>query len=147
MGRVLGLDVGDRRIGVALSDPEQRLARGIKVISRTRLSRDLAAIARLVRENDVREIVVGLPLRLDGTPGAQAEKVQQFAQALARIVDVPIHFWDERLSTAEAERILRELGLRPQQRREHVDALAAELILQEFLDHRRRQRASRSESV
>jgi len=132
--RVLALDVGDRRIGVAISDPSQVLARGLKVIQRGSRQEDFAAVARLVEEHEVERVVVGYPRSLDGKTHAQADKVERYAAGLAKALTVPVLLWDERLSTVSAERLLREAGLRGQKKQERVDAVAAAVILQDYLD-------------
>lgn len=137
--RVMGLDVGDRRVGVALSDPTRLIAQGLEVLHRTRRDADVAALAALCATHAVDAIVVGWPLRLSGRPGIQTRKVQQFIDALAAVIDLPIHKWDERLSTVAAERALREGGVRAREQRAVVDKVAATLILQGWLDAQRAQ--------
>lgn len=137
--RLMGLDVGQRNIGIALSDAEERLAYGHGALRRTKLSADLGAIARLVEAEAVEAIVVGLPRSLDGTLGQQAERVKRFGEALAARVGVPVIYWDERLSTVAAERAMREAGVSARARREHVDEAAAVLILDGYLAYRRHQ--------
>jgi putative Holliday junction resolvase len=132
--RRLGLDVGDVRIGVALSDETGTLASGLPTYERVGPKKDLRAIADLVRERNVGEVVVGLPLRLDGTTGPQAEKVLAFVEGLRRYVSVPVATWDERLTTVEAENVLREAGAKRKERKAAVDRVAAVLILQGYLD-------------
>jgi len=140
--RVLALDVGDQRIGVAISDPGRGritpplLARSLKVIQRGSRQEDFAAVARLVEEYEVEKVVVGYPRSLDGTVGEQADKVERYAAGLAEALDVPVLLWDERFSTVSAERLMREAGLRGEKRRERVDAVAAAVILQDYLDSR-----------
>ena len=132
-GRVLGLDLGDVRIGVAISDPERRMAVPMGTV-RTGAPADLRAIAELVREHDVVLVVVGLPLRLSGERGSAAAKAEGFADALRAVLDVPVVLQDERLSTVEAERALREGGVSGPARRAVVDRSAAAVILQAYLD-------------
>jgi putative pre-16S rRNA nuclease len=132
--RVLGLDVGDRRIGVALSDETGLLASPLSTLQRVGPRKDPKAIAALVREHGVGEVVVGLPYNLDGTIGPQAEKVRAFAADLEPVVRVPVRFWDERLTSVEAERILSERNVPWQRRKSLVDQVAAVLILQGYLD-------------
>jgi len=136
MMRVLALDVGDKRIGVAISDPSQVLARGLKVIQRGSRQEDFVAVARLVEEYEVERVVVGYPRSLDGTAGEQAEKVERYAAGLAEVLTVPVLLWDERFSTVSAERLMREAGLRGKRKRERIDAVAAAVILQAYLDSR-----------
>lgn len=134
--RILALDVGDKRIGVAISDPSQLLARSLKVIQRGSRQEDFAAVARLVEEYEVERVVVGYPRSLDGTVGEQADKVERYAAGLAKAMDVPLVLWDERFSTVSAEKLMREAGSRGKKRREWVDAVAAAVILQDYLDSR-----------
>jgi putative Holliday junction resolvase len=132
-GRVLGLDLGDVRIGVAISDPDRRIAVPMGTV-RTGAPADLKAIAELVRGHDVTLVVVGLPLRLSGERGSAAAKAEGFADALRAVLPVPVVLHDERLSTVEAERALRETGASGRARRQVVDRSAATVILQAHLD-------------
>jgi putative Holliday junction resolvase len=134
MMRVLALDVGDKRVGVAISDPSQIIARGLKVIRRGSRQGDFAAVARLVEEYGVERVVVGHPRSLDGTIGEQAEKAEHYAAGLAEVLTVPVLLWDERFSTVSADRLMREAGLRGKKKRERIDAVAAAVILQDYLD-------------
>jgi putative Holliday junction resolvase len=133
-GRVLGLDLGDARIGVAISDPDRRLAVGIGTIHVGQPPGELKAVAKLVAEHDASLVVLGLPLSLSGETGPAARKAEGFAEALRAVLHVPVTLQDERLSTAEAERSLREAGLKGAGRRRFVDAAAAAVILQAWLD-------------
>lgn len=135
-GRILALDVGDRTIGVAVSDTLGIAAHPVETIRRTRPEADLERIRQLVAEREVREIVVGLPRMMDGTLGIQAEKVQAFVEVLAPAVPVPVTLWDERLSTRAAERALIASGLTRKRRKKVVDQVAAVYFLQGYLDHR-----------
>jgi putative pre-16S rRNA nuclease len=132
--RYLGLDVGDVRIGVALSDETATLASGILTLRRVGRRRDVEAIAALVREREVEGVVVGLPWRLDGTLGSQGEKVASFARALRRVLGVPVVTWDERLTSVAADERLAEAGVRRRERKARLDRAAATLILQDYLD-------------
>jgi putative Holliday junction resolvase len=144
MPRVLALDVGEKTIGVALSDESERFAfPGTTIIRQEGKKRDMAALRQIVADNQVREIVVGMPLMLDGTRGVQAEKIEAFIAALRNHVRIPIRTQDERLSTREAERALIAADRRREQRRQTVDSLAACLILQTYLDRRRNERLER----
>lgn len=134
--RLLGLDIGEKRIGVAVSDPGGSLARSLRVIERGAKERDLEVIGQLVRDLDVARIVVGYPRNMDGTVGEQAKRVERYARELEQVVHVPVILWDERLSTVAAERLMREAGLRGEKKRERVDAVAAAVILQDYLDSR-----------
>ena len=132
-GRVLGLDLGDARIGVAISDDERRLAVPLGTI-RTGAPGDLRAIAEIVRENDVTQVVVGHPLLLSGEAGERAHHAERFAAALTSFLQVPVVLHDERLSSVEADRALREAGAGGRERRRAVDRSAATVILQSWLD-------------
>ncbi len=137
--RALGLDVGARRIGVALSDELGLLAAPLTTVQvrRRREDRALAEIAAIAREKGVEAVVVGLPTSLNGSEGPQAAIVRDFAARLAPLLDVPIAFGDERYTTAEAERLLLDRRLSREERRERIDAAAAAIMLQSFLDTRR----------
>lgn len=135
--RVMGLDVGDRRIGIALGDPSGRLASPLTVLrraSRPSGKDDFQVLRQLAQTHEVNQIVVGLPRRLDGTLGTQAKKVLAFTRELEREVGLPVALWDEEFTTVEAERLLIEGGKSRRKRREAVDAAAAALILQSYLD-------------
>lgn len=132
-GRALGLDLGDVRIGVAISDPERRLAVPLGTV-RAGAPTDLRAVAALVREHGVTLVVVGHPLQLSGEAGARARQAEELAGALRAVLDVPVVLHDERLSTAEADRRLREAGADGRRRRRSVDRSAATVILQSYLD-------------
>ena len=136
--RVLSLDVGEKRIGVALGDPTGLLASPLTTISRTGESADVDEVLRLARQHEVSEIIVGLPLSMSGAVGPQAKLVSGFIDVLADRADVPVKSVDERLSTVEAERLLRESGVKPSRDRARVDAAAAAVILQSYLDSKRR---------
>ena len=133
-GRVLGLDLGDARIGVAISDPDRRLAVPLGTVHVGRPPGELRAVVELTRTNDVTLIVVGEPVSMDGTKGARADHAATFVDALAGATDVPIVLQDERLSTVEAERRLRAAGVNSRDRRAVIDASAAQIILQAWLD-------------
>jgi putative holliday junction resolvase len=134
--RVLGLDVGLRRIGVAISDPLGMTAQGLETLHRKNKKHDFAHLYRIIRQYGVKEIVVGLPLRMSGAEGAQAEKIQAFAQDLRKHFKLPVHLWDERLTSAEANRLLRETDLSIEKRGQAVDRMAAILILQGWMESR-----------
>jgi putative Holliday junction resolvase len=136
VGRVLGLDVGSRRIGVAVSDPLGITAQGLETLQRRNKRQDLAALEKVIREYAVREIVVGLPLRMSGAEGTQSEKMQGFAEDLRKRFRLPVHLWDERLTSAEANRLLRETELSIEKRAKAVDRMAAVLILQSWMEGR-----------
>ena len=135
--RVLALDFGERRIGVALSDPTGMLASPLTTLTRGRDGSDVGEVLRLAAENDVGEIVVGMPMSLSGRRGPQADRVTRFADALRRAADIPVLSADERYSTVQAERALRESGVEPSRERGRVDAAAAAVVLQSYLDAKR----------
>ena len=134
MAILLGLDVSDTRIGVALSDALGVAAHPLCTLTRKNRQVDLIAISDLVSIHKVERVVIGLPISLDGTIGTQAEKVQKFAKRLEHVLDVPIEFQDERFTTAEAEDILRELNKDTRAQKELIDEVAAVLILKDYLN-------------
>jgi putative holliday junction resolvase len=136
VGRVLGLDVGSRRIGVAVSDPLGITAQGLENLKRKNKKHDFEWLQRVIAEYDVQEIVIGLPLRMSGVEGTQAEKMQAFADEVRQRFRLPVHLWDERLTSAEANRLLRETDLSIEKRGQAVDRMAAVLILQGWMENR-----------
>jgi putative Holliday junction resolvase len=134
-GRVLGLDLGDARIGVAISDDDRRMAVPLGTVH-TGAPADLHAIAKLVEDHAATAVVIGLPLSMTGKRGSAAAKAASFADALRSFVRVPVELHDERLSTVEAERALRRAGIDGRGRRDVVDRSAAAVILQAWLDAR-----------
>ena len=135
MTRSLGLDIGDKRIGVALSDPQSILASPLTIIDCRDENADIETIIKIIETHQVKQIIVGLPLSMDGSLGKQAEKVKAFAQNLSQHTEIPIEFRDERLSTVSAKRLMQATGRRkPGKRAKHDDAIAAALILQTYLD-------------
>jgi len=145
--RVLGLDVGSRRIGLAISDPLGITAQGLETLHRQNKRRDFAQLERVIREYRVAEIVMGLPLRMSGAEGTQAEKMQAFAEEIRRRFRLPVHLWDERLSSAQANRLLRETDMSIKRRGQVVDQMAAVLILQAWMDARGSQPGADSGSL
>jgi len=135
--RALGLDVGERRIGVAVSDPDGTVAVPVTVIERKSEAAALGEITALIRDHDIDRIIVGMPLSLDGNLGKQAETVQAFEQSLKECTDVPVVDWDERLSTLHAERMMVEAGVKRGKRKRRLDSVAAAIILQGYLDRQR----------
>jgi putative Holliday junction resolvase len=132
--RILGLDMGAKRIGLAVSDPLGITAQGLEVWVRRGREADLAHILKVAREYHVQQIVVGLPRHMDGRLGAAAPEIQEFADALGQALRGEVIFWDERLTTAAAERLLIQADVSRKRRRQVVDQLAAVLILQSYLD-------------
>jgi putative Holliday junction resolvase len=141
--RILGLDVGDRRIGVALSDPEGILAQALTVLERKSEAADIEVLASLVEKYEVEGIVVGMPLSLDSSIGKQAEKVLSFSKKLSQRVAIPVETWDERLSTVATERLLRDANMKRGERKKHRDAIAAAIILQGYLERLRSEDSGR----
>lgn len=137
-GRVLGLDVGSKRIGLAVSDPLGITAQGIETLHRQNKRLDFAQLENVIREYQITEIVVGYPLRMSGAEGAQAEKMQRFAEELRQRFQLPVLLWDERLSSAQANRLLRETDMSIKRRGQVVDQMAAVLILQSWMDAKQR---------
>jgi len=131
--RILALDVGTRRIGVAVSDALGITAQGLETIQRRNKKTDFEALRRVLEQYEVAEIVVGFPLRMSGEEGAMSEKMHEFADDLRKRFPQPVHLWDERLTSAEANRILRSTDMSIEKRAGAVDRMAAVLILQNFL--------------
>jgi putative Holliday junction resolvase len=139
--RFMGLDVGDKRIGVAISDESALIASPRETLSRTGNKKDIAHLLELARREEVSEILVGMPWRLDGTSGPQADKVSRFVDALRASTEIAITTWDERFSTVRAEEALIEADVSREKRRGVVDKVAAAIILQSYLDAKRAARA------
>ncbi|MBI2304379.1 MAG: Holliday junction resolvase RuvX [Chloroflexi bacterium] len=135
--RLMALDMGQRRIGIALSDPSGFMASPLIVLERKGEDADIAAIQKLVTEHSVARVVVGLPLSMDGSMGAEAERVLQFCSRLSQQLPVPVETWDERLSTVAAQGLMIEAGASQRHRRAWRDAVAAAIILQGYLDRER----------
>ena len=135
--RVMGLDVGEKRIGVALSDPLMIMAGALTVVERKTDEAAIKQIIDLARENEVGCIVVGLPRSLNGSLGRQAQSVQSFVDLLKKGTQLSVVTWDERLSTVAAERTLLEMGMKRDKRKKRRDSLAASFILQSYLDSER----------
>ena len=135
--RIMGLDVGDKTIGIAISDSLLLTAQGRPTLRRSSWKADTRHLRELVVENEVHEIVVGNPLHMGGQVSRQSEKVAQFAEKLSRTLHVKVVSWDERLTSVAAEEHLEEMGLNWRERRKHVDRIAAQLILQGYLDSHR----------
>jgi putative Holliday junction resolvase len=134
--RILAIDYGSRRMGLAVSDPLGITAQGLETLERKNKRSDFARLERTIRQYEVKEIVLGYPLRMSGEAGTQSQKVEEFAEALRQRFDLPVHLWDERLTSAEANRLLREADLSIRKRAQAVDRMAAVLILQAFLQAR-----------
>ena len=132
--RSMGLDIGDRRIGVALSDSGGILASPLTIIDRRYDKLDIGAVIEIIREYEVGKIVVGLPLSMDGSIGKQALKTKAFIQELTNQTDVQVEYRDERLTTVSAKRLKREAGIKKTGKKTRYDAMAAAIILQDYLD-------------
>jgi putative pre-16S rRNA nuclease len=133
-GRILALDLGKKRIGLALSDPLGITAQGLPTLERTNIREDLAALERLATDNQVELILMGNPLHMSGREGRQTVYTRAFAERLAERTGLEIKFWDERLTTVEAQRVLRESGISIEKRARAVDRLAAVILLESYLD-------------
>lgn len=132
--RILGMDVGSRRIGLAVSDPLGITAQGLETLQRQNKRLDFEAIRKIIEKYAVKEIVVGYPLRMSGTEGAGTDKMNAFADELRERFHLPVHLWDERLTSAEANRLLRETNMSIKRRGEVIDQMAAVLILQNWME-------------
>jgi putative Holliday junction resolvase len=135
-GRVLALDLGKRRIGLALSDELGVTAQGLETLQRTNIREDLARLSQLATEKNVTLLLMGNPLHMSGREGRQAEYTRDFGERLRAATGLPVEFWDERLTTVEAERVLRQSGISIQKRAQAVDRLAAVILLESYLDSR-----------
>lgn len=136
MARILGLDVGDKTIGVALSDPMLIAAQPYETIKRSKAKFDLKRIEDIVNENDVSLIVVGLPKNMNNTMGPQSMKVISFVDLIKKRIDIDIVYQDERLTTVQSESVLIDMNVRRENRKSHIDKIAASFILQTYLDRR-----------
>ena len=132
--RLAGLDFGTKTIGVALSDTGQAIASGLETIKRTKFKNDAARLLEIADEHDIAAFIIGLPLNMDGTQGPRVQSTKAFARNLAQLTDIPLIFWDERLSTQAAERTLLEADSSRKRRKEVIDKMAATYILQGALD-------------
>ncbi len=133
-GRLLGLDVGSKTIGLALSDMTRAVATPLTTIKRTKFTKDAAELSEIIENHEIFALVIGLPLNMDGSEGPRAQSVRAFARNLSSHVSLPVAFWDERLSTAAAERTLLEADASRKRRGEVIDKMAAAIILQGALD-------------
>lgn len=136
-GPLLGLDLGEKTIGVAVCDPDRRIAAPVETIRRVKFTPDAMRLAELASERGVVGLVIGLPLNMDGTEGASAQRARAFARNLPKILDLPVAFWDERLSTAAMERELIAIDTKRKRRAEKIDESAAAFILQGAIDRLR----------
>ncbi len=132
--RLAGLDFGTKTIGVALSDTGQTIATGLETIKRTKFKNDAARLLEIANEHNIAAFIIGLPLNMDGTHGPRVQSTKAFARNLSQLTDIPLIFWDERLSTQAAERTLLEANSSRKRRKEVIDKMAATYILQGALD-------------
>jgi putative Holliday junction resolvase len=135
-GRILAIDHGSRRMGLAVTDPLGITAQGLDTLERKNNRADFGRLERIIREYQVKEIVLGNPLRMSGQEGIQSQKVAEFAEELRKRFQLPVHLWDERLTSAEANRLLRDAEVSTKRRAQAVDRMAAVLILQSFMQSR-----------
>ena len=135
MQRVLALDVGKKRIGLAVSDDLGITAQGLKTLERTRIRDDLDALREVAREWNIGSLLVGKPLHMSGQESRQSEYTRDFAERLGRHLQLPVIYWDERLTSVEAERMLRDAGASLEERKKAVDRVAAVLLLESYLAH------------
>ena len=136
-GRIMGLDIGDKTIGVAVSDLMGLTAQGVKTVKRVGKKKDIEALKEIIKERQVNKIVSGLPKNMNGTLGPQGEKVIKFCELLEQETGIKIEYWDERLSTVAAERTLIQGNVRRENRKGVIDMVAAVIILQGYLDRQR----------
>ena len=132
--RIMSLDVGSRTIGIACSDALLMTAQGIETIRRTSLEKDFNRLQELIAEYEVHELVVGMPKNMNGTKGERAEKTEEFVEKMKEVIDLPVSYWDERLSTVMAERQLIAADVSHKKRKSVIDKMAAVVILQGYLD-------------
>ena len=141
--RILGLDFGSKTVGVAISDPLLITAQGLEIIRRTeenKLRKTLARIEEIIKEYEVTEIVLGLPLNMDDTEGERAKLSREFGHKLEARCGIPVTMWNERLTTVEADEIMNEAGIKGKERKEYVDMIAAQLILEGYMEYGRETR-------
>lgn len=139
--KILALDIGTVRIGIATSDIMEIIASAYEVYKRKFLKADIMHIAEIVKQLDAKEVVIGLPLKLDGSEGQSVSMAREFGDELSKVIDVPIVYQDERLSTVSAQKILIESGMRREKRKDKVDSIAATIILQTYLDKKSNMRS------
>ena len=132
--RIMSLDVGSRTIGIACSDALLMTAQGIETIRRTSLEKDFNRLQELIAEYEVHELVVGMPKNMNGTKGERAEKTEEFVEKMKEVIDLPVSYWDERLSTVMADRQLIAADVSRKKRKSVIDKMAAVVILQGYLD-------------
>ncbi|MDI6785311.1 MAG: Holliday junction resolvase RuvX [bacterium] len=133
---IIGLDVGERRIGISVSDPEKKVATGLRALERRSIEEDIKTIEGIIRNYQAEEIVLGYPKNMDGSIGDAAKKVLSFGEELKSLVNLETIFWDERVTTLEAEKVLIKGDVRRKKRKKVIDTLSAILILQNYLDYK-----------
>ncbi len=134
MNRYLGLDIGTKTIGVAVSDPFHMFANGLVTIKRTNVKEDINKLKNIIEEKEISKIIVGMPYNMDGSVGPSAQRVMSFVDLIKKEIDIEIIYEDERLTTVSAERVLIESKVRREKRKKHIDKIAAAFILQDYLD-------------
>ncbi len=134
MTRILSLDIGKRRIGIAVSDPLGFVARPVQTLHAVSLNVDVAYIAQLAGELEAELIILGDPIHMSGDPSMMSRRARKYGDLLAQLTGLPVVYWDERLTTVEAQRILQDSGVQPRQARQQIDAVAAAVILQSYLN-------------
>ncbi len=134
MSRYLGIDFGEKRVGVAITDPTRTIAQPLKTISYTSLKKLVTEIKTLLNEKQVVKVIVGLPLSMKGSDSAQTRVVREFAERLRKSCAVPVELIDERLTTVQAHQVMHQMGKKPSRHREKVDQIAAQYILQTYID-------------
>jgi putative Holliday junction resolvase len=137
MTRIISLDIGKRRIGIAVSDPLGFVARPVQTLHAVSLNVDVAHIAQLAGELEAEMIIVGDPIHMSGDPSMMSRRARKYGDLLAQRTGLPVVYWDERLTTVEAQRILQDSGVQPRQARQQIDAVAAAVILQSYLNTRK----------
>ena len=135
--RIMGIDFGTKRMGIAISDELFITAQGADTIYRKDLKQDLAAIAAIIKNDNIIELVVGLPISMNGTHSQKTKEVLEFVDILTKAVGIPVKTWDERLTTVQADRTMMEAGMNSFKRRQLADKIAAQLILQGYLDSKK----------
>lgn len=135
--RVLGIDYGDRKIGLAVSDQLEITAQPLSIYRRKTEKEDAAYFKGVVSEYEIKEVIIGLPLRMDGSSGTRAEKTREFARWLGQVLNLPIHFWDERLTTKQATKVLSRQKIPPRAKKELEDQVSAVIILSTYLESKR----------
>jgi putative Holliday junction resolvase len=137
MKRLIGLDIGDKNIGIAVSDGLGITAQALTTLKRKNINVDTASLKVMIEKYDVGEIIIGLPKNMDGSIGHQAKKVIHFTEQLKKSLNIPIIFWDERLTTVMATKVMIEGDLSRKKRKKRIDKIAAQLVLQNYLDRKK----------